>query len=141
MAENGASGAFDRVKAYLQELGVDIVEENEAEELVVVEDEEDGIKNLVVDCEAPIVVLEQLIMEVPESGHGEFFRRLLQINRTLVHGAFVLDDQGSRVLFRDTLQLENLDLNELEGSIRALSLALAENAGELLRFAQAQEAG
>jgi len=38
------------------------------------------------------------------------------------------------VLFRDTLQLENLDKNELEGSIRALGLALAEYSAELLAY-------
>ena len=59
-------------------------------------------------------------------------RRLLQMNNTLVHGAFVLDETGERIFFRDTLQLANLDLNELESSIRALSLALAEYGSELL---------
>ena len=63
---------------------------------------------------------------------GDLFKRLLQMNNTLVHGAFVLDETGGRIFFRDTLQLANLDLNELEGSIRALSLALAEYGTELL---------
>jgi hypothetical protein len=54
----------------------------------------------------------------------------------LVHGAFVLDEEGTTLLFRDTLQLENLDRNELEGSIDALSLALAEYADELVTFAR-----
>jgi hypothetical protein len=102
--------------------------------LVVVEDEENGIRNLIIDCEPPIVILEQLIMDAPEVP-GEFFKRLLQMNRTMVHGAFVLDDEdGRRVIFRDTLQLENLDCNELEGSIRSLELALAENGAELLEY-------
>lgn len=137
MSENGTSDAFDRVKIYLLDLELTIVDENAAEELVVVEDEDSGIKNLVVDCEDPIVVLEQLIMDVPAGDTHNFFRRLLQINRTLVHGAFALDEEGRRVFFRDTLQLANLDFNELEGSIRALSLAMAENADELLDFAHA----
>ncbi len=137
MTESGSSVAFDRVKSYLLDLDLTITEENVPEELVVVEDEDSGIKNLVVDCEDPILVLEQLIMDAPGGDNRNFFRRLLQMNRTLVHGAFVLDEDGKRVLFRDTLQLENLDLNELEGSIGALSLALAENADELLRFAKA----
>lgn len=124
---------FEQVKQYLVDLDLAIREENEAEELVVIDDEERGIKNLVIDCEAPIVVLEQLIMPVPAKT-GDFFRRLLQINRTLVHGAFVLDEEGKNIFFRDTLQLENLDQNELEGSIGALSLALAENSDELLGF-------
>ncbi len=128
------SEKFDLVKSYFLDLDLTITKEDEAEELVVVDDEASGIKNLIVDCEAPIIILEQLIMEVP-AVPGDLYRRLLQINRTLVHGAFVLDEEGKLVIFRDTLQLENLDLNELEGSIGALSLALAENGDELLSYA------
>ncbi len=128
MSEN-----LDRVKRYLLDLDLTIVSENEAEELVVVDDEDSGIRQLIIDCEPPIVVLEQLIGEVPADPR-DLFKRLLQMNHTLVHGAFVLDEDGGRIFFRDTLQLDNLDLNELEGSIRALSLALAEYGAELLTY-------
>ncbi|MFQ5588464.1 MAG: YbjN domain-containing protein [Nitrospiria bacterium] len=127
---------FEKVKNYLLELGLSISGEDEQEALVVVDDEDKGIKNLIIDCEDPILVIEQKIMPVP-ADEASFYKRLLQINRTLVHGAFVLDDDGTNLLFRDTLQLANLDLNELEGSINALSLALAENAGELIDFSKA----
>ena len=75
-------------------------------------------------------------MEVPARDSSHFYMRLLQINRSLVHGAFVLDEEARRVYFRDTLQLQNLDLNELEGSIKALSLGLAEVSEELIMFAK-----
>lgn len=127
------SEKFELVKSYLLDLDLKIAREDAAEELVVVDDEDNGISNLVIDCEEPIVILEQLIMEVPAEA-GDLHRRLLQMNRTLVHGAFVLDEDGKRVIFRDTLQLENLDPNELEGSIEALSLALAEHGDELLSY-------
>ena len=126
---------FEMVKEYLTALDLKITHEEAPEELVVVEDTENGIQNLIIDCEDPIIILEQMIMNVPDSP-GDFFKRLLQMNRNLVHGAFVLDEEGKRVMFRDTLQLENLDLNELEASIQALSLALAENASELLAYAK-----
>ena len=130
MSEN-----LNLVKGYLLDINLNIVSEDEAKELVVVQDEENGIRNLIIDCEPPIIILEQLIMDAPEVP-GEFFKRLLQMNRTMVHGAFVLDDEdGRRVIFRDTLQLENLDCNELESSIRSLELALAENGAELLEYA------
>jgi hypothetical protein len=58
------------------------------------------------------------------------------MNRELVHGAFVLDENEEFILFRDTLQLENLDRNELEATIHALSLALAEYSQELLGYAK-----
>ncbi len=129
------SGNLQKVKEYLDELEFSISSEDVAEELVVINDEEKGIKNLIIDCEDPVLVLEQVIMDVPQKT-DEFFKRLLQMNRTLVHGAFVLDDEGKKVIFRDTLQLENLDKNELEGSINALSIALAEYAGELIEFSK-----
>ena len=126
---------FETVKTFLLDLGYAITDEDEAQELVVVKDEENGINNLIVDCEDPILILEQMIVPVPNQP-GNMFQRLLQMNRTLVHGAFVLDEESTIVLFRDTLRIENLDLNELEGSIEALSLALAENANELLAFSK-----
>jgi hypothetical protein len=130
MSEN-----LSKVKNYLTELDLKIVKEVASEELVVVEDPENGIQNLIIDCEPPILVLEQLIMEL-KGDNCDFFKRLLQMNRSLVHGAFVLDDEGKYLFFRDTLQLENLDLDELEASIQALSLGLAEHGGELLDFAK-----
>ena len=129
------SAHFDKVKDYLLDLNLKIVREDTKEEVVVVEDETEGIRNLVLDCELPILVLQQLIMPAPKNP-GDFFKRLLQINNTLVHGAFSMDDEGKYIFFRDTLQLENLDRNELEGSIRSLSLALAEHADEILKYAK-----
>ena len=126
---------FEKVKEFLLDMGFVMSHEDPQEELVVIDDEERGIKHLVIDCEAPILILEQVIMPMPKDS-SDFCKRLLQINRTLVHGAFVLDEEGTTLLFRDTLQLENLDRNELEGSIDALSLAMAEYGGELVSFAR-----
>ena len=125
---------FEEIKQFLHDMNIAIISENEEEELVVVEDEENGIKNLVIDCEEPIVVLEQAIMATGPSGN-DLFKRLLQMNRDLVHGAFVLNESAELILFRDTLQIENLDRNELDGSIHALSLALSEYGSELLTYA------
>lgn len=130
MSEN-----LQKVKDYLEELEFSISSEDAAEELVIIDDEEKGIKNLIIDCEDPVLVLEQVIMDIPQNTEG-FFKRLLQMNRTLVHGAFVLDEGATKVIFRDTLQLENLDRNELDGSINALSIALAEYAAELIEFSK-----
>lgn len=129
------SDDFDRVKRILVDLDLSIVREDAAEELLVVEDEEAGIKNLLVDCEDPLVVIEQHIFTVPDDAGADLYRRLLQMNRVAVHGAFVLDEEGRNVFFRDTLQLGTLDPCELESSVAALSLALAENGDELLQLA------
>ncbi|KIX14252.1 YbjN domain-containing protein [Dethiosulfatarculus sandiegensis] len=127
------SEKFELVKAYLEDMQIAVTTEIPEEEIVIVEDEDKGIKNLIIDCEDTIVVLEQSIMPVP-ADPKDLFKRLLQLNRSLVHGAFTLDDEGKKVLFRDTLQLANLDRNELEASIQALSLGLAEYGSELLTY-------
>lgn len=126
---------FSKVKDYLFELGFEIQTENPTEGLVVITDEEKGISNLVIDCEDEILVLEQFILPL-KSEDPQILKRLLQINRETVHGALVLDETGSKVIFRDTLQLKNLDLNELEASVNAISLVLAEHAEELIKFSK-----
>ena len=128
---------FEKVKSLLLDLGYAITQEDEGQELFIVDDEDSGINSLIVDCEDPLLVLEQVIMPIPQEP-GNLFRRLLQMNRLLVHGAFVVDEETQTILFRDTLRIENLDSNELEGSIEALSLALAENAGELLSYTKSK---
>ena len=112
-----------------------MVAEDPAEGILVVEDEERGLKHLVVDCEDPLLIFAQRILDVP-TPPGELFRRLLQMNRTLVHGAFVLDEAGKRILLHDTLALAHLDVNEVQGTIDAFSLALAEHAQELIAFSR-----
>ena len=126
---------FNTVKAYLQDLDLVVDDEDTDEGLVVVSDENRGINHLIVDCEDPILIVEQAIIPIPNNP-GNLFRRLLEINRTLIHGAFALDEETGTILFRDTLRLETLDRSELEGSITALELALAENASELLEYSK-----
>ncbi|MDP6113517.1 MAG: molecular chaperone Tir [Planctomycetota bacterium] len=128
------SDQMDKVRELLLDLGHEIVQEVQEEELFVIKDEDKGICNMIVDCESPMVEIEQLILEI--EGSASNYKRLLQMNRDLIHGSFVLDEEGSKVLFRDTLELENLDANELEATINALSLALAEFGEELLSFAK-----
>jgi hypothetical protein len=126
---------FEKVKGFLLDMGVEVISEDRSEEIIVADKPESGIAHLVVDCEEPILIMEQPIMSVPEDRETCFFE-LLKMNRYLVHGAFVLDADRDTILWRDTLQLANLDRNELEGSVKALSLALAEYGGDLLRLSK-----
>ncbi|EMR02065.1 YbjN domain-containing protein [Cesiribacter andamanensis] len=126
---------FDKVKNYLLEMGCEIRMANEAEGLFVVNHQERGLHNLVIGCAEPLLILEQFIFEIREES-PEVYRSLLQKNRDMIAGAFVLDESGRKVLYRNTLQLENLDLNEVEGTFNALSLLLSEYSEELIRFAR-----
>jgi hypothetical protein len=126
---------FEKVKAYLIELDFIISHEDESEAVFVVENDQAAIRNLVIVCAEPILIMEQYLFELKEDGDG-IYKDLLQKNRDIVHGAFVLDESGRKVIFRDTLQLENLDLNELEGSLNSLSLLLSEYSDELIAFSK-----
>ena len=127
---------FEMVKDYVLELEFQIDQEIPEEEIVIINDDERAIHNLVIDCEDDVLVLEQLIMKLDPAATAQTYKRVLQMNRELVYGAFVIDEEGDSLLYRNTLALENLDLNELESTINALSLGLAENGEELLSFAQ-----
>ncbi|MEQ9441187.1 MAG: YbjN domain-containing protein [Cyclobacteriaceae bacterium] len=125
---------FDKVKNFLFDLGFQLQSEDPAEGLVVITDEDKGISHLIIDCEEDILLLEQYVFLLKGENEGAVLKRLMQINRSLVHGALVLDDEN-RVIFRDTLQLENLDRNELESSINSIGLMMAEYADEFIKFA------
>jgi len=126
---------FKKVLDYTVRLALDITHRDDTEELIVVSNEDRGIYQMVIDCEYPILIIEQLIYKI-EKKSSDHFLQLLKMNRNLIHGAFVIDEDETQVLFRDTLQLENLDFNELEGTINALTLGLAEYSGKLLKLNQ-----
>lgn len=126
---------FVKVRDFLVELGHDITHENEIEGIFVINEESAGIKNLMIGCADPILIIEQYLLDV-SSDNAETFKKLLQKNRDIIHGAFVLDESGKKLIFRDTLQLENLDLNELEGSINSLSLLLSEYYDDLIQISK-----
>lgn len=130
MSEN-----FAKVKQYLLDLNYTIKYENEEESLFVIDNPDYGISNMLIDCEDPILVLEQFIFEL-KSDDSSVLRELLQLNREIIHGAFTIDESGKKVLFRDTLALENLDLNELESSINSLSLLLSEHSEKIIDFSK-----
>jgi len=126
---------FQKVKNYLIELDYAIVTENETDQVFVIEKTDAGIKNLVIACADTILIMEQYLFELT-NGSIEILSSLLKKNRDIIHGAFALDEAGKKVIFRETLQLENLDLNELEASLNSLELLLSEYSEELIRFSK-----
>jgi len=127
------SDNFSKVKGYLNELKYSIIDENEADGMFVIDNEEEGIKNMIIVVDDPILIMEQLIFKV-KGDDVNMYKSLLQKNQDILHGAFVLSDDGKNVLFRDTLQVENLDLNELAASLNSLSLLMGEYANQIIKF-------
>jgi len=126
---------FDKVKSYLMELEYSIIKEDRENEVFIVESLDDGIQNLLIGIADPILIIEQYLFDLT-ANVGDVSKQLLVKNRDIVHGAFVLDETGTKVIFRDTLQVESLDLNELEGSITSLSLLLSEYTDEIIKFSK-----
>lgn len=132
---NGMKNHFQIVKNYLIQLNYSITHESEEDGILMIQNENEGIKNLILGIADPILIFEQYVFKINNSNE-DLFKQLLQKNRDMVHGAFVLDETGKKVIFRDTLQLENLDLNELEASINSLSLLLSEYSEYILNFSK-----
>lgn len=126
---------YGTVKNYLQALQLDIKHENQKEGIFIVSNEQDGIFNLIICVAHPIVIFEQFIFEIKEEGF-QVYKALLQKNRDIIHGAFVVDDTGRKVIFRDSLQLESLDQNEFGATLNSLSLLLSEYSEQIINFSK-----
>lgn len=126
---------FHKVIDFVIDLGYTITNSIEEDQIIIINDEASGIKNCVIACADPILIIEQYLLEL-NSTSSEVFQNLLIKNRDIIHGAFVLDESGKKVIFRDTLQIMNLDKNELEGTLNSLSLLLSEYSDELIKFSK-----
>jgi hypothetical protein len=119
---------FRDVKRMVLDLGLTVKEEIQEDEILIVEDEDRGIKNMVIDCEGVLLIIEQPIGKVKEEYYGWF----LEKNREIPFGAFALDKEDGIVVFRQTLRLDTLDLEELESTINSIEMFIAEHRDELL---------
>ena len=126
---------FNITRDFLLELNFNITRENPEDGLLVIQKENSGIRNLIVGVAPPILIMEQYIFKINNQSE-KIFKSLLQKNRDIVHGAFVLDESGEKVIYRDTLQIENMDLNELEGSLNSLSLLMSEYSDHIIEFSK-----
>ena len=126
---------FNKIKDFLLDLEYSIVAEDINEELFVVEKLEAGIVNMLIDCEEPILVFEQYLFEMNQDSL-DVFKELLMKNREIVHGAFALDESGKKVIFRDTLQIDNIDINEFQGTLNSFEMLMAEYSDKLIEFSK-----
>jgi|TARA_R110002096_G_scaffold378788_1_gene572837 hypothetical protein len=124
-----------KIKNYLLQLDFNITYENEEDGILMISKESEGIKNLILGIAPPMLIMEQHIFNI-KNKNEEVFKKLLIKNRDIIHGAFVLDETGQKVIFRDTLQIQNLDLNELEASLNSLSLLLSEYSDQIINFSK-----
>ena len=59
------------------------------------------------------------VCDVPKGTGPEFFKEFLKLNFKVDHGAFAMES-SSEMQFIDTLELENLDENEFEATMKTM---------------------
>lgn len=126
---------FKKIESFISDLGYAITYQNEKEGIFCIESEADGIKNLIIGVAPPILIMEQFIFKL-KSDDKDILKSLLIKNRDIIHGAFVLDEEGEKVIFRYTMQIENLDSNEFEGALNSLGLLLGEYYEQIIEFSK-----
>lgn len=127
--------SFLTIEKYIIDSNFTILHRNEQEGLFVVENEEDGIRNLIIGVSSPIILFEQYLFTLKRD-NLHIFKSLLIKNRDIIHGAFALTEDGNRVIFRYTLQLHSLDRHEFDAAINSLSLLLSEYYQQLIEFSK-----
>ena len=126
---------FEKVESFISKLGYSVSYQNEKEGIFLIESEQDGIKNLIIGVAPPILIMEQYIFTM-KSYDADIMKSLLKKNRDIIHGAFALDEEGKKVIFRYTMQIEHLDMNEFEGALNSLGLLLSEYYEQIIEFSK-----
>ncbi len=126
---------FRRVKEWLLDSGFNISLDDEARRILIIEKESHGIKNMILIVSDSILIMEQFLFEV-KNPTEKIYKTLLQKNRDIVHGAFVLDNTGKRVIFRDTLPTDNMAQNEVMASINSLGILVGEFTNEMIEMSK-----
>jgi hypothetical protein len=89
--------------------------------------------NIVISYADPLVIFRAKLMDLPTHRREAFFRLLLELNAAeMVHGAYGLENNS--IVLIDALQSAHLDLNELQATLDALSLAMAQDYQRLKAF-------
>lgn len=98
-----------------------------------VESPDNNVNNIILSYEEPILLMRVKLMEVPKVDREGFYEKLLQLNaHEISHGAFGID--GNVVVLIDTLEVENLDRNELRASIDSIGFAVKQYYQELKQY-------
>jgi len=99
----------------------------------LIQDPEKGLEQVFVIVEDPLVIIRVKVMETPKTNREAFFEELLKLNASdIISGAYALEDE--HVILIDTLMAQTLDLEEIQASLDAVSLALTQHYPILSEF-------
>jgi len=126
---------IETIEDFALRLNCKILYKNEQSGILKIDNQADGIHNLILGVAPPILIMEQLLFTFRDD-NLDMFKKMLQKNRDTIHGAFVVSEEGNRVLFRYTMQLQNLDFNEFESALNSLGLLLSEFSQQIIDFSK-----
>ena len=103
----------------------DVSFEQKREDIFLITEPETGLQ-LIVDVEESTVCFIIDVCSIPDNvDKARLFQLLLEINNNAPHGAFCID--GDKILFKDNLEVDNIDQNELEASVCIPLITVAQN--------------
>jgi hypothetical protein len=121
------------IEIYLDDSGFPF--EKVDDDLWRVESPDNNVDNIIISYADPIILFRINLMKVPQNNREAFYERLLSMNANEIpHGAFGLEEET--VVLIDTLQLENLNRNELQASVDSLAFTVAQYYNELKSYLQ-----
>jgi len=131
MATGDSSGSIQKVESFLINLGLtyETIEDN----AWLITDNEKGLPAIAVIHEDPLVILSIKVMKRPAKNREPFYEELLRLNSEgLLHGAYAIE--GNELVLVDTLEHQNLSLEEFQASLDAMGLALAQHYQLLAKY-------
>ena len=123
------------IEDFALKLNCRILYKNEQNGILKIDNQLDGIHSLILGIAPPILIMEQFLFSFRDD-NMQMFKKLLQKNRDTIHGAFVINEEGDKVLFRYTMQLQNIDFNEFEGALNSLGLLMSEYSQQIIDFSK-----
>ncbi len=119
------------IERYLLEMEMPFEELDDG--IWLLNDKNDNLENMLISWAPPIVIFRVKLMDLPEGDNTGLMHKLLQLNATdMVSGAYGIEDNS--VVAIDTLQAENMDLNEFKASIESIALSIREHYPVLSAF-------
>jgi len=114
----------EKLEGYLIDLSIPF--ENKGENLWIISDISKGIENVIVALSDQVVTITVNVMTIPTIKKEEFYETLLKLNATdLIHSAYGIN--GNNVILTDSLEGPTMDIEELQASLDAISLALSQH--------------
>lgn len=121
----------EKLEGYFIDLSIPF--EAKEENVWVITDESRGFENVIITADDQVVTLTVKVMKIPTVNKEVFYETLLKLNATdLIHGAYAIE--GNDIMLMDSLEGPTMDLEEIQASLDAISLALSQHYPVLAKY-------